>query len=190
MTALRWFVLGVACATAATPSGAQSESRLQPWSFDVAVGVSRGHAGDAYATDVGLAGAALLGVRRSLSATSRLVVGVSGGIEGPTGGAQVCPSNSGSACAGRFPVMRSVGVLAGWERTLPNTGALRLLVGPGWFWPQPNQARSGGLQTQLDLSTPTRLRLAGVASLRWAQVRAVGETSATILGLGLGVRVQ
>jgi hypothetical protein len=83
-----------------------------------------------------------------------------------------------------------VGALAGWERTLPNTGALRLLLGPGWFWPQPNLARTGGLQTQLDLSTPTRHRLAGVASLRWARVRAVEETSATILGLGLGVRVQ
>jgi len=117
-----------------------------------------------------------------------LVGAVSGDAQGALGHGDVCLLLPGGGCAPEFPAMGSVTALGGWESRSAGEASARVLAGPGFYWG--GGSRTVGLQTRLDLVTPSLGPVALVASGRTALLPRFHGDGIRVWAIGFGLRFR
>lgn len=163
---------------------AQSVSAL---GVDVTIGGGRAASGT-YDARGGPALDAILSGRLRPASRGAIVAALSGGVQGPFGGADDCLINPAGGCMPDAPFFSSIGALLGWESGQPRAASLRVLLGPGYY--SSGEGQSGGLQGRLDLGTPALGPLALVLSARGAVLPAFKGETLGLWSLGIGFRVR
>ena len=161
---------------------------------DLTLGLSSGSGGCPARIRTGLAADAFIASPVKRLARGALLGGMAAGLQGPVQilGTDACyfyePSDP-SPCDPKFPIFYSAVALAGWAAGGPQTGTVRALAGPGYFV-EPDAASTLGLQTRVDLATPSVLHLALVASARGAILPRYQGRTLRLAAFGLGLRIQ
>lgn len=171
----------------------------RPLTLDASLGASRGSGGGEFRDRGGVALDGLVARAFRGAPGGALIGGVSASFQGTPWSDDMCVMGSRGQCLDQFPMVSTIGVLAGWEGrrgTGRSTGATaRLLAGPAYVHMDGDDSAgqrgsTAGLQARLDLATPHLGPVALVGSLRGTAVpRFRGETyGAWAFGVGLRIR--
>lgn len=114
----------------------------------------------------------------------------SAGILGPIGSQTIFVNTEVGTCTVTFPVVRTLSIVGGWGREVGAGDQLRLMIGPGLFWPERSGPSSIGVQTRGDIATRAYGPIWSVPTLGWARVRRIVGVPASLWSLGLGVRFR
>ncbi len=131
----------------------------------------------------GVSGVVMLRVRPA--GRGALIAGVNGDISGSTSSTECIPY---VPCTPSVPFVSVLGMLAGWEaRDGPRGATLRASLGPALIMPQ-GEPKTGGVQTRVDLSTPSVAHVSLIGYVYHATALAWDRLRMTAVGLGLRIR--
>ena len=182
----RTFVLLLACACGAMlPAGADAQ-RFRP-SLETTLGVSAG-GGGTYTHRTGIAVDVLLSAPVRETPAGTLVVALAAGATGALATDDVCAVSPDGGCFDSFPVLGSVGAMAGVQRGSAAGPGARLLAGPAYFFAE--DGRALGLRGRLDATTAPLFHVSFVASLGASVLPGFEGETLTVGSVGLGVRIQ
>ena len=183
LNSLSRVVIGtVLLAICTLPAAAQ---RRTPVSVEFNVGAGFGSSSSAaYGPSRAVSADLLLGYRLRASASSGLVLALSGSTQA-SGVHVVCDIVPGGSCTRNFPNFWIASGLVGWET---GNGQVRILAGPALALSGSEQA--GAAQARLELAKPLAGRWSLLASGRLAYLPEHGGDAFTLGAVGIGLRVR
>ena len=192
------FLAGCLAAVALSPFDLSAQAP-RALTLDASVGASRGVGGEEFRGRGGVAVDGLLARALRRAPGGVLIAGLGASFQGMPSSDDICITGSRGQCLSDFPLISTLGVLAGWEGRR-GTGRVtgmtaRLLAGPAYvqlddYDSTGQRGSTAGLQARLDLATPHLGPVALVASLRGTAIpRFQGETYG-VWAAGVGVRIR
>ena len=177
------------------PGVVGGQPRAPQTALDLSAGISEQRGGETRPVG-GVEVAVLFSWRVRPAPLGALVVALAGTAQPrlPLGGSgledEPCGPRRRAGCDPSAPTVRSVGVVGGWELQRGRGASLRLLGGPAYYWLSAPWGRTVGLQSRLDLATPTVAHVALLASARGAVLPRVRGERLTHAAYGFGFRIQ
>lgn len=183
----RLLLLYLLCLCAPAFSSSAAAQQGFPLSIETTLGARVG-SGGTYVNRAGAALDLLLGIDLRQTSRGMLILGISGGVQGPVVSADICLIRPDGECAEDFPTFLSAGVLLGLQHGSAGGASARVLAGPAYYHSE--LGRTLGLQGRLEASTPSLLRTSLIASLRGAALPSFRGETLGITSVGLGLRIQ
>jgi hypothetical protein len=171
------------CAAPFLCVAAQAQS---PISLEATAGIGSGVGGRASRYRTGPSVDALLAIRLRTLSRSGIVIAVAAGAQGAPARDEICILTPNNKCLPNFPIIASLGPLAGWESS---QGSLRLLGGASLFKANDGN-RSFGISGRIDAAVPRPVHVAPVISLRLGILPRFQGDLIGLLSIGAGLRIQ
>jgi hypothetical protein len=166
---------------------AAAQSRA-PASVEASLGFRSGHGGSYVNRGGGALDLVLAYPLRGASAGA-LIGGLNVGAQSQLVGLAVCLILPDGGCAPDFPTFYSIGALAGVQRGSARAFSARVLAGPVYFHAHEG-GRALGMQSRVDMATPSWQRAAVVVSLRCSALPSFRGEAVGISSFGVGLRIR